>query len=75
MKEDQNDSISKLDDLWNLLINLNVKASEEKVWLLYELPLSLNPGDKPNDAQTWKRYSSLYPVSTGDQFKENLKKN
>ena len=23
----------------------------EKRWLLYEFPFSLNPGDKPNDAQ------------------------
>ena len=36
-----------LDDLQNLLIKLTVKASSEKAWLLYEFPLSLNPGDKP----------------------------
>ena len=42
-----------LDDLQNLLIKLTVKVSLEKVWLglLYEFPFSLNPGDKPNDAQ------------------------
>ena len=40
-----------LDDLQNLLIKLTVKASSEKAWLLYEFPFSLNPGDKPNDAQ------------------------
>ena len=64
-----------LDDLQNLLIKLTVKASSEKAWLLYEFPFSLNPGDKPNDAQTWKNYSSLYPVSTEDQFQTNSKKN
>ena len=40
-----------LDDLQNLLIKLTVKASSEIAWLLYEFPFSLNPGDKPNDAQ------------------------
>ena len=40
-----------LDDLQNLLIKLAAKASSKKVWLLYEFPFSLNPGDKPNDAQ------------------------
>ena len=40
-----------LNDLQNLLIKLTVKASSEKAWLLYEFPFSLNPGDKPNDAQ------------------------
>ena len=37
-----------LDDLQNLL---TLKASSEKAQLLYEFPFSLNPGDKPNDAQ------------------------
>ena len=60
-----------LDDLQNLLIKLTVKASSEKAWLLYEFPFSLNPGDKPNDAQTWKNYSSLY---TEDQFQANSEK-
>ena len=48
----------------------------EKAWLvlLYELPFSLNPGDKQNDAQAWKNYSPLYPVSTEDQFQANSKK-
>ena len=64
-----------LGDLQNLLIKLTVKASSEKAWLLYEFPFSLNPGDKPNDAQAWKNYSSLYPVSTEDQFQANSKKN
>ena len=42
-----------LDDLQNLLIKLTVKDSSEKAWLglLDEFPFSLNPGDKPNDAQ------------------------
>ena len=40
-----------LDDFQNLLIKLTVKASSEKAWLLYEFPFSLNPSDKPNDAQ------------------------
>ena len=31
---------------------LKVKASSQKMWLLYEFPFSLNPGDKPKDAQT-----------------------
>ena len=43
-----------LDDFQNLLIKLTVKANLQKAWLLYEFPFSLNPGDKPNDAQTWK---------------------
>ena len=63
-----------LDDLQNLLIKLTVKASSEKAWLLYEFPFSLNPGDKPNDAQSSKNYSSLYPVSTENQFRANSKK-
>ena len=28
------------------------KTSAENAWLLYEFPSSLNPGDKPNVAQT-----------------------
>ena len=43
-----------LDDLQNLLIEFTVKASSERAWLLYEFPFSLNPGDKPNDAQACK---------------------
>ena len=61
-----------LEDLQNLLIKLTVKASTEKMWLLYEFPFSLNPGDKPNDTQTWKNDSSLYPEN---QFQANFKKN
>ena len=64
-----------LDDLQNLLINLSVKASSEKAWLLYEFPFSLNLGDKPNDADTLMNYCSLYPVGTEDHFKANSKKN
>ena len=30
---------------------ITVKASSEKARLLYEFPFSLNPGEKPNDAQ------------------------
>ena len=45
-----------LDDLQNLLIKLTVKARSEKAWLLYEFPFSLNPGNKPNDAQALKNY-------------------
>ena len=75
MKEDQKGSISKLDNVQNLLVKLTVKVSAGKAWLLYEFTFSLNPGDKPNDAQASKRYSLLYPVSTEDQFKENSKKN
>ena len=30
---------------------LIVKAISEKAWPLYEFPFSLNPGNKPNDAQ------------------------
>ena len=70
MKVSQN-----LDDLQNLLIKLTVKAIQEKTWLLYEFPFSLNPGDKSNDAQASKNYSSLYPVNTEDQFQANSKKN
>ena len=40
-----------LDHLQNFLIKLTDKASSEKAWLLYEFPFSLNPSDKPNDAQ------------------------
>ena len=43
--------------------------------LLYEFPFSLNPGDKPNGAQVRENYSSLYPVSTEDQFRANSKEN
>ena len=75
MKEDQKHSISKSDDLQNLLIKLTVKARAEKAWLLYEFLLSLNPPDKLNDAHAWKRYSSLYPLSTEYHFQVNWKKN
>ena len=43
-----------------LLIKWSGKASTEKAWLLYEFPFRLNLADKPNDAQTWRNYSSLY---------------
>ena len=61
-------------DFQNLLIKLTVKASSEKTWIIYEFPFSLNPSDKPNTAQAWKNYSSLYSVSTEDQFQANSKK-
>ena len=64
LKEDQKESLSKLDDLQNLLIKLTVKVRAEKAWILYEFPFSLNPSDESNDAQTSRSYSSLYPVST-----------
>ena len=64
-----------LDDFQNSLTKLTVKVSVGKAWLLYEFSFSLNPGDKPNDAQAWKNYSSLYPVSAEDQFQANSKKN
>ena len=43
-----------LGDLQNLLIKLanSFKACTEKAWLLYEIPFSLNQGDKPNVVQT-----------------------
>ena len=42
-----------LGDLQNLLIKLTVlKPAQKKAWLFYEFPFSLNPGDKPNVAQT-----------------------
>ena len=62
---------SKRKLLQNLLIKWSGKASAEKAWLLYEFPFRLNPGDKPNDAQTWKNYSALY---TEDQFQANSEK-
>ena len=80
LQENQKESISKfrrpskLADKVNWNCQLSVEASSEKVWLLYEFSFSLNPGDKPNDAQAWKNYSSLYPVSTEDQFQEHSKK-
>ena len=46
LQENQKENISKLS-----LIKLPVKASSEKAWLLYELPFSLNLGNKRNDAQ------------------------
>ena len=61
LQENQKESISKL----------TVKASSEKAWLLYEFSFS---SDKPNDTQASKNYSSLYPVSTEDQFQANSKK-
>ena len=54
-----------LDDFQNSLTKLTVKVSVGKAWLLYEFSFSLNPGDKPNDAQALKNYLSLYP-STKD---------
>ena len=54
-----------------LLIKWSGKASTEKAWLLYEFLFRLNLADKPNDAQTWSNYSSLY---TEDQFQANSEK-
>ena len=72
LKEDQKEICFKtLGDLQNLLIKWSGNASAKKAWLLYEFPFRLNPGDKPNDAQTWKNYSSLY---TEDQFQANSEK-
>ena len=51
--------------------NLTGKASAEKAWILYQFSFRLNPGDKPNDANTWKNYSSLY---TENQFQANSEK-
>ena len=59
--------------LQNLLLKLSLKATE-KAWLFYEFSFSLNPGDQPIDAQARKKYSSLYPKSTEDQFQANSKK-
>ena len=52
-------------------VSQNLDANLEKAWLLYEFPFGLNLGDKPNDSQTWKNYSSLSPVSQEDQFQAN----
>ena len=62
-----------LDNLQNLLIKLTVKASSG--WLLYEFPFSLNPGNKPNNAQALKNYTSLYQVTLEDQFQANSTEN
>ena len=63
-----------LDNHQNLLIKLTVKARSEKAWLLYEFPFSSNPGDKPNDAQTWNNYSSLHSTSREDSSKQIQRK-
>ena len=47
-----------------------VKPAQRKRGYI-EFPFRLNAGNKPNDAQTWKNYSSLY---TEDQFQENSEK-
>ena len=65
-----------LENLQNLLIKWTVKTSAEKACLLYyEFLFSLSSGDKPNNAQKWKSYSVLYPLSTGNQFQANSRKN
>ena len=67
LRENQKESISKFRLPSKLADKINCLSQlREKAWLLYEFPVSLNPGDKPNDAQVWKNYSSLYPVSTED---------
>ena len=63
-------------DLQNLQIKLTLKAGSEKAQVLYyEFVFSLNPCDKPNDAEALKSYSSLYSAITEDQFQKNSKKN
>ena len=53
LQEDQKESISNFRRLSKLADKVNCfKASAENAWLLYEFPISLNPGDKPNVAQT-----------------------
>ena len=74
LQKNQKESISKFRWPSKLKLNLTVKESSEKAWLLHEFPFCLNPGDKPNDAQAWKNYSSLYPVSAENQFQVNSKK-
>ena len=65
--------IKILDNLSNLLINLT-KARTEKEWLLYEFPFRLNLCDIPNDTQTWKSDSLLYPGLTENQFQAKKKR-
>ena len=62
-----------LEALQIFLIKLTAKASSEKASLLYEFSFSLKLGDKPNDIQAWKNYSSLHPVSKEDHFQANSK--
>ena len=61
----------KLDNLTNLLINVTVKARADKDGYL---PNDV-PNNIPNDADTWKSHSSLYPVIKEDQFQSHWKKN
>ena len=74
MKVDLKNSIAKFRRPLNLLINLTVKSTSEKVRLLYKFPFSLNPSDIINDAQTRESDSSLNPVITEDQFQAYSKK-
>ena len=59
-----------LDNLKNLLINLAVKARAERK---HGIPNDVTK-DIPNDADTWKTNSSLYPVITENQFQPYSKK-
>ena len=56
----------------NLLIKLTVKASLEKAWLLCEFPFSLNPGDKPTDAQAWKNYTQKVQKTSSKQIQRKI---
>ena len=74
-EKDQKNNKSKFRRPSNFAGKVTVKGRSEKVWLLYQFPFSLNPSDKPSDAQTRNNYSSLYPVITEDQLQANSKKN
>ena len=67
LQENQKESIWKVRRPLKLADKVKL-AQRKRGYLLYEFPFGLNPGDKPNDAQAWKKYSLLYPVSTEDQF-------
>lgn len=55
-----------LGNLANLLITLAVKVRADKIWDTKWCTKWYN--DIPYDADTWKRYSSLHPVITENQF-------
>ena len=64
-------SISKLDDVTNLPINFAVTARAEK----HGMPnMKWRTNDIPNHTDTWKTYSSLYPVITEDHLPAYSKK-
>ena len=58
-----------LEDLTNLLIKLAVKARAKKTWNTNNIP-----NDITVDIDRWKSSSSLYPVTTEDQFQVYSKK-